>query len=108
MNNNFKCGECFPGTSGHDPFATSLTCAINEYCTDNGTCANVLLHPLYKADCPYDTGTTDVILPKLNTCQVHMACQTGAALVCGATNTCARCAWTVRASSSVNDLSSMG
>jgi hypothetical protein len=33
-----------------------LLCGINEYCTDQGTCQQVKLSPLYKAPCPYEGG----------------------------------------------------
>jgi hypothetical protein len=49
-----ECGECVPGTSGTED--TSLTCGLNEYCTDEGRCAPSKTSPLYGAPCPWEQG----------------------------------------------------
>ncbi|KAL0235822.1 hypothetical protein GEMRC1_002404 [Eukaryota sp. GEM-RC1] len=48
------CVECKPGTLGLE----SRTCAIDEYCSDEGKCSHVTDHPLWNQDCPYDTGSS--------------------------------------------------
>jgi len=50
-----QCGECIPGTSGID---SKEHCRIDEYCTDEGTCRHVSLHPLFLASCPREMGTS--------------------------------------------------
>lgn len=49
---NPSCGQCKPGTAG----ATDINrlCAIDQYCTDNATCADIRTHPFFNAPCPYD------------------------------------------------------
>ena len=34
-------------------------CRINEYCTDNATCAQIKTHPLFLAPCPYEPSSED-------------------------------------------------
>lgn len=51
-----KCGKCIPGKSGADD--EYHLCALDEYCTDDATCAYIRTHPLYNADCPYEPATS--------------------------------------------------
>ncbi|KAL0218876.1 hypothetical protein P9112_004529 [Eukaryota sp. TZLM1-RC] len=53
----FSCLECVPGSVGSDD--SRHNCDIDEFCTDKGKCANVKDHPLWNAECPYDTGNSN-------------------------------------------------
>eukprot|EP01132_Coremiostelium_polycephalum_P001936 gene1936-2371_t len=44
--NQPKCGICEPGSSDRS------TCGLNQYCTDEGTCDNLVNHPMYQVSCP--------------------------------------------------------
>ena len=55
--NQPKCGECTPGTSGF--YGAERTCKVDEFCSDQAKCTKVKEHQLFGAACPYDTGIRD-------------------------------------------------
>ncbi|KAH7825518.1 uncharacterized protein MONOS_6659 [Monocercomonoides exilis] len=46
-----KCGQCKPGVGGMG--LENAYCSYNEYCTDEGKCSSITLHPVFGKECPY-------------------------------------------------------